>query len=86
MDSRFRGNDGVGWLDDCFCAAHQHSVAAVVISWQATSMVDIVTAFSGQPYRLRTWLRQRIPFWLIDMGFASKGVDCEAKRGKPRMV
>ena len=37
---------------------------------------------SRAPYRRRTWLRQRLPFWLINLGFAAKGQDCEAAGGK----
>lgn len=35
----------------------------------------------GHPYALRTWLRGRIPWFLIRMGVADKGRDCEAARG-----
>lgn len=38
--------------------------------------------FSKEPYRRRTWLRQRLPFWLIDLGVAGKGTDCEAAGGR----
>jgi hypothetical protein len=31
------------------------------------------------PYGLRTWIRQRLPFWLIKLGVADKGKDCEAR-------
>ena len=30
------------------------------------------------PYAWRTWLRKRLPWWLIDLGAADKGKDCEA--------
>ena len=30
------------------------------------------------PYGFRTWLRQRLPWFLIDLGIAHKGTDCEA--------
>ena len=30
------------------------------------------------PYAWRTWLRGRLPWLLIELGFASKGEDCEA--------
>jgi hypothetical protein len=33
--------------------------------------------FSRAPYRWRTWLRQRLPFWAIDLDIAKKGADCE---------
>jgi len=32
---------------------------------------------SGGPYRKRTWLRQYLPWFLIDLGIAEKGQDCE---------
>ncbi len=38
--------------------------------------------FSRQPYRRRTWLRQRLPFWVLDLGVAGKGHDCEAAGGR----
>lgn len=38
-----------------------------------------VSIFSTEPYRRRTWLRQRLPFFLMDL--ASKGQDCEAVGG-----
>ena len=31
------------------------------------------------PYGLRTWIRSRLPFWLIDLGVANKGSDCESR-------
>jgi hypothetical protein len=31
----------------------------------------------GHPYALRTWLRQYLPWFLIDLGVADKGEDCE---------
>lgn len=37
--------------------------------------------FSSEPYRRRTWLRQRLPFWVIRRGIANKGEDCEAAGG-----
>ena len=30
------------------------------------------------PYAWRTWLRTRLPWFLIDLGVAAKGADCEA--------
>ena len=32
-------------------------------------------------YGLRAWIRVHLPFWLIDLGVASKGRDCEAVGG-----
>lgn len=29
------------------------------------------------PYRFRFWWRARLPWFLIDLGIASKGKDCE---------
>ena len=33
---------------------------------------------AGHPYAWRTWLRQRLPWFLINFGLADKGSDCEA--------
>lgn len=33
------------------------------------------------PYRWRTAIRQRLPWFLIDLGIACKGKDCEAAGG-----
>jgi hypothetical protein len=41
-----------------------------------------VPQYSGGPYRRRTWLRSRLPWFLIDLGIARKGVDCEAVGGE----
>jgi hypothetical protein len=30
------------------------------------------------PYRWRTWIRCRLPYFLIDLGVANKAEDCEA--------
>jgi hypothetical protein len=35
----------------------------------------------GHPYAWRTWLRSRLPWFLIDLGVASKGKDCEEVEG-----
>lgn len=35
-----------------------------------------------EPYRRRTRLRQHLPFWMIDLGIAAKGRDCEAAGGR----
>ena len=32
----------------------------------------------GHPYAWRTWLRGNLPWVLINLGVATKGVDCEA--------
>ncbi len=32
----------------------------------------------GHPYRWRTWIRQYLPWFLIDLGLADKGDDCES--------
>jgi hypothetical protein len=31
----------------------------------------------GHPYRWRTYLRGKLPWFLIDLGIAAKGRDCE---------
>jgi hypothetical protein len=31
----------------------------------------------GHPYAWRPWFRQRLPWFLIDLGFANRGRDCE---------
>ncbi len=35
----------------------------------------------GHPYRRRTWIRRRLPWFLISLGVARKGRDCEAAGG-----
>lgn len=35
-----------------------------------------------RPYRLRTRIRQHLPWFLIDLGLCSKGKDCEAAGGE----
>ena len=35
-----------------------------------------------EPYRLRTSIRRHLPWFLIDLGIAKKGKDCEAKGGR----
>ena len=35
----------------------------------------------GHPYRWRTWIRVRLPWFLIERGWADKGEDCEAAGG-----
>jgi hypothetical protein len=34
------------------------------------------------PYRWRTRLRRHLPWWLINLGVADKGEDCEAVGGQ----
>lgn len=34
------------------------------------------------PYAWRTWLRQHLPYFLIDCGVAAKGRDCEGVRAE----
>jgi hypothetical protein len=36
----------------------------------------------GHPYRWRTWLRTKLPWFLIDLGVAGKGEDCEKVGGE----
>ena len=45
----------------------------------AVAVVE-ASPFSREPYRRRTWLRQRLPFPLLNL--APKGVDCEAAGGE----
>ena len=33
---------------------------------------------AGHPYRWRTWVRARLPWFLINLGVAAKGKDCES--------
>lgn len=41
-----------------------------------------MTAASRNPYAWRTWLRQRLPWFLIDLGLAAKGRDCESVKAE----
>ena len=41
--------------------------------------VDII--LTRLPYRRRTWVRTLLPDWLIRLGWANKGSDCEAAGG-----
>ena len=34
------------------------------------------------PYGNRLWWRKRLPWFLIDLGFANKGKDCESENAK----
>jgi hypothetical protein len=34
------------------------------------------------PYRWRTWIRERLPWFLINLGVAAKGEDCERVGGR----
>ncbi len=38
--------------------------------------------YSGGTYRFRTFIRSKLPWFLINLGVASKGIDCEKKGGK----
>ena len=38
--------------------------------------------FSGGPFRKRTWFRQYLPWFIINLGIADKGDDCEKENGK----
>jgi hypothetical protein len=40
-----------------------------------------MSEFTGGPYRKRTWWRSHLPWFLIDLGVAAKGKDCEAADG-----
>ena len=35
----------------------------------------------GHPFRWRTWIRGNLPYWMIRLGIAHKGEDCEAAGG-----
>lgn len=35
-----------------------------------------------QPYRIRTRIRRLLPWFLIDLGLAAKGEDCERAAGE----
>lgn len=37
---------------------------------------------AGHPYCFRTWLRCHLPWFLIDLGVAEKGEDCEKVGGQ----
>lgn len=37
---------------------------------------------SLQPYRIRTWIRRHLPWFLIDLGLASRGKDSEKAGGE----
>lgn len=36
------------------------------------------------PYRWRTWIRTQLPYFLIELGLAAKGEDCDAVGGDHR--
>ena len=38
--------------------------------------------YTGGPYRKRTWLRSYLPWFLINLGIARKGKDCEQRGGQ----
>jgi hypothetical protein len=40
------------------------------------------TSANSSPYRWRTALRRHLPWFLIDLGLADKGTDCEAAGGE----
>ena len=41
-------------------------------SWQDGGSFDL-----GHPFRWRTWARGWLPWFVIDLGIAAKGMDCE---------
>jgi hypothetical protein len=48
------------------------------VSWERNLWDD------GHPYAWRTWSRARLPWFLINLGLAGKGPDCEAKGARHR--
>jgi hypothetical protein len=36
---------------------------------------------ANHPYRLRTWIRSNLPWFLINLGLAGKAQDCESIGG-----
>lgn len=38
--------------------------------------------WGDNPYAVRTWFRGHLPWWVIDLGFADKGEDCEKVGGE----
>ena len=49
-----------------------------IVGWNATRWDR------GHPYAWRTWLRVHLPWFLIDIGLAKKGQDCESAGGPHR--
>lgn len=45
-------------------------------------MNEVTMAQTRQPYRWRTKIRRQLPWFLIDLGVATKGEDCEAAGGQ----
>ncbi len=44
---------------------------------RSTSCGPPMQSDEGHPYAWRTWLRGRLPWFLIDLGFAGKGRNCD---------
>jgi len=47
----------------------------------STASLGLMEAKQRSPYRWRTETRRHLPWLLIDLGVASKGVDCEQAGG-----
>lgn len=41
-----------------------------------------ITMSKAEPYRWRTSIRRHLPWFLIDLGVARKGKDCESAGGR----
>jgi hypothetical protein len=70
------------WINLPFGPSVRNGWMADVPERGKLGIVVSCSPFSRQPYRRRTWLRQRLPFWVLDLGVAGKGHDCEAAGGR----
>ncbi len=51
----------------------------VLVNRQTGKRPDgVLSCMSTHPYAWRTWLRSHSPWFLIDLGFARKGEDCQS--------
>ena len=58
------------------CAPH-----ALVLKALLVLIEKIMPKYSKGPFRFRTWLRSRLPWFVINTGIVNKGVDCEQNGG-----